>query len=288
VWDSETGYEWEGKDPGLIADFAVIGVSKTYGKTVGWQFKEGRDFSDAFPSDSSGIVMNETAVKFTGLKHPIGATIRQGSSSYHVIGVIKDMLMQSPYQPVKQTMFYLDKGKIINFKINPQLSASEALNRMGAVFKKYDPAEPFDYKFVDEEYEKKFNDEERTGKLAASFATLAILISCLGLFGMAAFMSGQRVKELGIRKVMGASVFNLWNLLSKDFLLLVMIAFLIASPITYYVMFLWLRHYPYHTAISWWIFAATGLGALVITILTVSYQSISAALANPAQSLKTE
>ena len=288
VRDSETGYEWEGKDPAMIADFAVIAITKTYGNVVGWQFKEGRNFSDAFPSDSSGIILNETAVKFMGLKRPVGATIRQGSSSYHVIGVIKDMLMESPYEPVKQTIFLLDKGKIINFKINPQLGANEALTRIGAVFKKYDPAEPFDYRFVDEEYAKKFNDEERTGKLAASFATLAILISCLGLFGMAAFMSGQRVKELGIRKVMGASVFSLWNLLTKDFFLLVMIAFLMASLITYFGMFLWLKHYPYHTAISWWIFIATGFGTFAITILTVSYQSVSAALTNPAQSLKTE
>jgi ABC-type antimicrobial peptide transport system permease subunit len=290
VWDNRSGYEWEGKDPNLIAQFATIGVTKTYGKTVGWQFKEGRDFSDAFLSDSSGIILNETAVKFTGLKHPVGATIKWAGDKMHVIGVIKDMLMESPYEPVKKTVFYLtrDRGSIINFKIKPGLSAAEALPKVGAVFKKYDPAEPFDYHFVDEDYAKKFNDEERIGKLAASFATLAILISCIGLFGMAAFMSGQRIKELGIRKVLGASLFSLWNLLTKDFLLLVIIAFLIASPITYFAMFVWLKHYPYHAAIPWWIFTATGFGALAITILTVSYQSISAALMNPAQTLKTE
>ena len=290
VWDSRSGYEWEGKDPNLIAQFATIGVTKTYGKTVGWQFKEGRDFSDAFLSDSSGIILNETAVKFTGLKHPVGATIKWAGIQMHVIGVIKDMLMESPYEPVKKTVFYLarDRGEIINFKIKPGLGTAEALAKIGAVFKRYDPAEPFDYQFIDEEYAKKFNDEARIGKLAASFATLAILISCIGLFGMAAFMSGQRIKELGIRKVLGASVFSLWNLLTKDFLLLVVIAFLIASPITYFAMFLWLKHYPYHVAISWWIFTATGFGALAITILTVSYQGISAALMNPAQTLKTE
>jgi putative ABC transport system permease protein len=290
VWDNRSGFEWEGKDPGLIADFATIAVTKAYGKTVGWQFKDGRDFSDAFLSDSSGIILNETAVKFMGLKHPIGATIRWGDYPMHVIGVIKDMLMQSPYEPVKQTIFWLatDKGTIVNFKIKPGLGAAEALTRIGTVFKKYDPAEPFAYRFIDEEYAKKFNDEERIGRLAASFAILAILISCVGLFGMAAFMSGQRVKELGIRKVLGASVFSLWNLLSKDFLLLVLIAFLIASPITYFGMFLWLEHYTYHTVIPWWIFTATGFGALAITALTVSYQSLSAALMNPVKSLKTE
>jgi ABC-type antimicrobial peptide transport system permease subunit len=292
VWDNRSGFEWEGKDPGLIGDFATIAVTKTYGKAVSWQLKEGRDFSDAFLTDSSGVILNETAVKFMGLKHPIGVTIRWGNEPMHVIGVIKDMLMQSPYDPVKQTIFYLasagDKGTIINFRIKPGLDAAEALTRVSAVFKKYDPAEPFAYKFIDEEYAKKFNDDQRTGRLAASLATLAILISCIGLFGMAAFMSGQRIKELGIRKVLGASVFSLWGLLSKDFLLLVTIAILIAGPITYFAMLRWLEHYRYHTAIPWWIFMATGVGALAITALTISYQSISAALMNPVQSLKTE
>jgi ABC-type antimicrobial peptide transport system permease subunit len=290
VWDSRSGFDWEGKDPNLIADFATISVTKAYGKAVGWKFIDGRDFSDAFLSDSSGIVLNESAVKFIGLKHPIGATVRWAGYPLHVIGVIKDMLMQSPYEPVKQTVYWLtkDKGDIVNFRIKPGLGAAEALSRISAVFKKYDPKEPFDYRFVDEEYAKKFNDEQRIGRLAASFATLAILISCIGLFGMAAFMSGQRVKELGIRKVLGASVFSLWNLLSRDFLLLVGIAFLIASPITYLGMLKWLAHYTYHTAIPWWIFTATGFGALAVTMLTVSYQSISAAMINPAKSLKTE
>lgn len=290
VWDSRSGFEWEGKDPNLIASFATIGITKAYGKTVGWQFKDGRDFSDAFRSDSSGVILNETAVEFMGLKHPVGATIRWGDYPLHVIGVVKDMLMQSPYEPVKQTIFWLttDKGDVVNFKLKPGLGTAEALARIGAVFKRYNPAEPFTYQFLDEEYAKKFDDEKRIGRLAASFATLAILISCIGLFGMAAFMAGQRIKELGIRKVLGASVFSLWNLLSKDFLLLVGIAFLIASPITYLGMAHWLEHYTYHTPIPWWIFAATGFGALAITVLTVSYQSISAALMNPVKSLKTE
>jgi len=290
VWDSRSGFEWEGKDPNLVASFATIGITKGYGKAVGLQFKDGRDFSDAFLSDSSGVILNETAVKFMGLKHPVGATIRWADYPLHVIGVVKDMLMQSPYEPVKPTVFWLttDKGDVVNFRIKPDLGAAEALARIGTVFKKYDPAEPFAYQFLDEEYAKKFNDEQRIGRLAASFATLAILISCIGLFGMAAFMAGQRIKELGIRKVLGASVFSLWSLLSKDFLLLVLLAFLIASPITYCGMVLWLEHYPYHTAIPWWIFATTGFGALVITMLTVSYQSISAAMVNPVKSLKTE
>jgi len=290
VWDSRSGFEWEGKDPNLVASFATIGITTAYGKAVGWQVNDGRDFSDAFLSDSSGVILNETAVKFMGLKHPVGATIRWSDYPLHVIGVVKDILMQSPYERVKPTVFWLttDKGDVVNFRIKPQLGPAEALARIGAVFKKYDPAEPFAYQFLDEDYAKKFNDEQRIGKLAASFAVLAILISCIGLFGMAAFMAGQRIKELGIRKVLGASVFSLWNLLSKDFLLLVLLAFLIASPITYFGMVQWLKHYTYHTPIPWWIFAATGAGALATTMLTVSYQSITAARMNPVKSLKTE
>ena len=156
------------------------------------------------------------------------------------------------------------------------------------MFKKYNPAQPFDYKFADTEYAKKFGNEERIGTLASSFATLAIFISCLGLFGMASFMAEQRIKEIGVRKVLGASVFNLWQLLSKDFVLLVLISLLIASPVAWYFMHGWLRNYDYHADVAWWIFILTGIGAMLITLLTVSYQSIKAALANPVKSLKTE
>jgi ABC-type antimicrobial peptide transport system permease subunit/AraC-like DNA-binding protein len=290
VWDNRSGYEWEGKDPGLIADFAAIAITKSFGKTVGWQLKEGRDFSDSFLSDSSGIILNETAVKFTGLKHPVGATISIGGYAMHVIGVIKDMLMESPYEPVKQTMYYLttEKGPVVNFKIKPDLNADQALTSIAAVFKKYDPKEPFDYRFVDEEYAKKFESEERIGQLAWFFAALAIFISCLGLFGMASFMAEQRVKEIGVRKILGASVFELWRLLSKEFVIMVIISLFIAIPVTSWVMYNWLQNYTYRTGLSWWVFAVSGLGALVITMLTVSYQSIKAALANPVKSLRTE
>ena len=158
----------------------------------------------------------------------------------------------------------------------------------GAEYKTYNPSQPFEYKFTDEEFAKKFGDEERIGKLAASFAVLAILISCLGLFGMASFMAERRVKEIGVRKVLGASVFNLWKLLSREFVILVFISLLIAVPISWYYLQGWLQHYPYRTTMSWWIFIAAGLGALVITLITVSFQAVKAALANPVESLRTE
>ncbi len=172
--------------------------------------------------------------------------------------------------------------------MNPEISATIALSKIETIFKKYNPSQPFDYNFVDEEYAKKFDNEERISKLATFFAILAIFISCLGLFGLASFVAEQRTKEIGIRKVLGATVFNLWQLLSKDFVVLVLLAFLIATPLSYYFMNNWIQNYAYHTDISWWIFALTGLGALLITLLTVSFQSIKSALMNPVKSLRTE
>jgi ABC-type antimicrobial peptide transport system permease subunit len=179
-------------------------------------------------------------------------------------------------------------GDFVIAKINPKVSAHEALNKIEKTFKAYNPAQPFEYQFVDEAYAEKFGNEERIGKLASFFASLAIFISCLGLFGMASFMAEQRIKEIGVRKVLGATVFNLWQLLSKDFVMLVIISLLIATPVSYYFMHQWLQGYQYRTEITWWIFAIAALGAMILTLLTVSYQSIKAALANPVKSLKTE
>jgi ABC-type antimicrobial peptide transport system permease subunit len=162
------------------------------------------------------------------------------------------------------------------------------LRKIETVFKKYSPAAPFEYKFVDEDYAQKFGSEERIGTLASFFAILAIFISCLGIFGLASFVAEQRTKEIGVRKVLGASVFNLWKMLSKDFVLLVVIALVIAIPTAYYFMSGWLEKYEYRTEIAWWVFAASGIGALLITLCTVSFQSIRAALANPVNSLRSE
>jgi ABC-type antimicrobial peptide transport system permease subunit len=287
---SSSGFDWPGKDPNLSIDFPQNAVSYNYGKTIGWQFKDGRDFSRAFLSDSSAVVINETAAKFMGLKNPVGETIKQFTNSFKVIGVAKDMVVESPYGQVRPTIYFLSKdpGGVVLLKINPKISAGEALGKIGTVFKTYNPAQPFEYQFVDQEYAKKFGNEERIGKLASFFASLAIFISCLGLFGMASFMAEQRVKEIGVRKVLGASVFNLWSMLSKDFVLLVVISLLIATPASYFFMHNWLQHYQYRADIAWWIFASAATGALTITLLTVSYQSIKAALANPVKSLRSE
>jgi ABC-type antimicrobial peptide transport system permease subunit len=200
------------------------------------------------------------------------------------------MVMGSPFESIYPTFFLLgyDAPNTITVRLAPQMSPSESLQKVGAVFKKYNPAVPFEYKFVDDEYAGKFGQEERISKLASFFAIFAVFISCLGLFGLASFVAEQRTKEIGVRKVLGASVSNLWQLLSKEFVLLVLISLVIASPIAYYLLSNWLENYSYRTDIPWWVFAVTGAGALVITLLTVSFQAIKAALINPVKSLRTE
>jgi putative ABC transport system permease protein len=287
---STSAIEWEGKDPNLSVDFPQNNISYDYGKTIGWQFSQGRDFSRSFPSDSAAVVLNQSAVNFMGLKAPVGALIKYYGHPFKVIGVSRDMISDSPYQQVRPTVYFLSKdpSSVVLIKLNPKLSAAEALEKIGGIFKTYNPAQPFEYQFVDQDYAKKFGNEERIGKLASCFAGLAIFISCLGLFGMASFVAEQRLKEIGVRKVLGASVFNLWAMLSKDFVLLVTISLLMAAPIAYYFMYNWLGGYQYHAGIAWWIFAVTAIGAMLITLLTVSYQSIRAALANPVRSLRSE
>ncbi len=287
---STSAVEWEGKDPSLSVDFPQNNISYDYGKTIGWQFAKGRDFSRNFLSDSAAVILNETAIQFMGLKDPLNSTIKYYGNRFKIIGVTKDLIVDSPYGQVRPTVYFLSKdpSSVVLIKINPKMSAGEALGKIGNVFKTYNPAQPFEYQFVDQDYAKKFGNEERIGKLASCFAGLAIFISCLGLFGMASFMAEQRIKEIGVRKVLGASVFNLWGMLSKDFVLLVVISLVIASPVAYYFMHNWLQNYQYHSAMAWWIFAVTAIGAMAITLLTVSYQSIKAALANPVKSLKTE
>ncbi|GAB3525099.1 ABC transporter permease [Emticicia fontis] len=288
------GFEWKGKDPGLQVDFGTLGVTYEYGKTIGWQFVSGRDFSRDFPTDSAGFVLNEAAVKLMGLTNPVGESIKWGTGfidgeNFKIVGVVKDMVMLSPFEPIKPTIFFLQGYKnYLLVKINPSVSAADALPKIETVFKKIAPNSPFDYQFVDESYARKFGDEERVANLATFFAILAIFISCLGLFGLASFVAEQRTKEIGIRKVLGASVASLWQMLSKDFVVLVILSCVIATPLAYYFMSSWLQKYSYRTEISWWIFVMVGVGALTVCLLTISYQAIKAALMNPVKTLKNE
>jgi ABC-type antimicrobial peptide transport system permease subunit len=289
VWSNNI-LDWKGKDPGLVVSPGTIAVSHDFGSTIGWTIVQGRDFSRSFASDTGAFILNEAAVKLMGFKEPVGQIVRWGDQGHMVIGVVKDMVMQSPYQPVRPTVFHLQPtwARLMTVRIKPGVPVREGLARIEPVFKKYNPGSPFVYKFTDDEYAKKFDDEERIGHLTTIFAILAIFISCLGLYGLASFVAEQRTKEIGIRKVMGASVFNLWKMLSKDFVRLVIISCAIAIPLAWYVLYRWLQQYEYRTELSWWIFGAATIGAIMITLLTVSYQAIKAAVMNPVNSLKAE
>ena len=251
----------------------------------------GRDFSREYPSDSAAFILNETAAKFIGINDPIGETITWNGRNYKVVGVIRDIVVESPYEPVRPSLYRLcdkDGGNVAVIRLNPEMDLHQTLSVIEKIYTKYSPSTPFDFKFVDEEYARKFGDEERAGRLSGSFATLAIFISCLSIFGLSSFMAERRRKEIGIRKVMGASVISVWQMLSRDFLLLVLIALLITIPLSFYFMGAWLQKFGYRTDLPWWIFVNTALGTLFITLVTVSLQSLKAAFANPASSLKTE
>ena len=297
VVSGNNGFDWKGKNPNKDASFGTLAVTHEHGKTVGWQFIAGRDFSSAFTSDSSGVVINEAAAKYMGLAEPVGETITwkwkdDPPVAYTVLGVIKDMVMESPYDPVEPTMFFvkpLNGGvSCINIRVKTGVTMSKAIPAIESAFKKLIPSVPFEYQFVDEDYAVKFAAEERIGKLAAFFAILAVVISCLGLFGLVSFVAERRTKEVGIRKVLGASVFEVWRLLSTEFTQLIIVSLLIATPVAYYFMYNWLQDYQYRADLSWWIFASAGAGAIVIALLTVSFQAIKAAIANPVKSLRTE
>lgn len=291
VWSNTYLYEWPGKEPSYKPIIGRVGVTHDFGKTVGFQVVAGRDFSRAYSSDSSGVILNESAVKIMGLNKPIGTLIREvGQPPRRVVGVVKDLLMQSPYGPVMPTVFQLSYNLVstITIRLKPTVAPADALKQVATVFNQHNPNAPFDYRFVDESFAQKFKTEARIVHLASVLAMLAIFISCLGLFGLASFTAEQRIKEIGVRKVLGASVLNLWGLLSKEFVVLVIIAFFIATPIAYYFLSNWLQQYDYRTDISWWIFAVSGASALVITLITVSFQSVKAALMNPVKSLRSE
>lgn len=289
-WTNSSGFQWRGKPAGLSEDFITMRVTPEFGKTIGWQIAQGRDFSRAFSLDSSAIILNESAAKLMGFASPLNEMIRYEGKNYLVVGVARDFVMDSPYEPVKPTVFTMRKANMpfVSIRLNPAWSASAALEKVAAVFEKYAPGESFNFKFIDTEFGLKFWREERVAHLTVVFSIMAIFISLLGIFGLATFVAEQRTKEIGVRKVLGAGVLNVWMLLSRDLVVLVLLAFFIATPVAWYFMHDWLMHYDYRTEMSWWVFAASGLGALAVTLLTVSFQSLKAALANPVRSLKSE
>lgn len=291
VWNSNGGFDWEGKDPDLATDFPNNSVSYDFGKTVQWKIKAGRDFSRALATDSMALIINESAAKFMGLEDPVGKTIRQGDDRLTVIGVVDDILQESPFFPVRPTFYHLDTyDAMVNvvLRLNPKQNASQSVAIIENTWKKYVDDVPFSYSFVDEAFGDKFKAEEHIGKLSSYFAVLAIFISCLGLFGMASFVAEQRTKEIGIRKVLGASVTNLLRLLSTEFVLLVATSCIIAVPVAWYYLGQWLNNYDYRVEISWLVFIVATVLALLITLFTVGFQAIKAATANPVRSLRNE
>ncbi len=296
IWSNRGGYTWEGKPEGFQEDLAWTEVSPEYAKSLNLKIVEGRDFSREFASDSLGVLINETAKKYLGMENPVGKLLKDDDEEdpappLKIIGVVEDIIAQSPYEPVKQGLYVFDRfnnSSYYNLRLNPNQSASQNIAIIEGVFKQHFPDIPFQYDFVDAEYAEKFAAEERVGTLSGVFTALAILISCLGLFGLTSFVAEQRTKEIGVRKVLGATVFNVWNMLSKDFLKLVIISCFIAVPIAYYVMNGWLQEYPYRVILKWWIFALAMLGAMFVTVVTVSFQAIRAARSNPIKSLRTE
>lgn len=285
-----TAVGWKGKTHGTSPLFIANKVTYDYGETIGWNILSGRDFSQSFSTDTSAMILNQSAVQLMGLREPLNELVKLGGKDFRVIGVVSDMIKFSPFDQVKPSLFTIspEATNVINIRMAAQVPVSSALAKIEAVFKKYNPAAPFEFKFVDEEYAAKFSNEMKIGKLAGFFAALAIFISGLGLFGLASFVATQRTKEIGVRKVLGASVFNVWKLLSKDFVLLVIISLLIAVPAAWYFMHGWLENYRYRINISGWVFVLSGAGALLLTVMMVSFQAIKAAIANPVRALRTE
>jgi len=293
-WSDGWGQKWEGKDPNDNTSFDRYLADEGLGATAGLQFVQGRDFDlEQFPTDSTGMIVNESSLKIMKFKDPIGKTVSDLGIDWHIVGVVKDFILTSPYESTRPLLICGAKSSFMKFdvvhiKLNGKNSASDNLKRAEAIFKKYNREYPFEYKFVDEAYARKFDNEQRQGTLAALFAGLTIFISCLGLFGLATYMAENRIKEIGIRKVLGASVAGITTLLSKDFITLIIISFIIAAPLAYWGMSKWLIDYTYRISINWWVFALAGSLSLIIALLTVGYQSIKAAIANPVKNLRTE
>lgn len=290
-WSNTWGLQWQGKDPKDRTPINRFCADDAVTKTLGLQLVAGRDFDlKNFPTDSNAALLNESAVKHMRLKEPLGQIIKDMGQDWHVVGVIKDFIINSPYHPLEPMFIAGAKGwfNVIHIKLNGKNSIDKNIAALKSVFKKYNPEYEVNYRFADEEYARKFDDEKRTGTLASLFALLTIVISCLGLFGLSSYMAENRIKEIGVRKVLGASVTDITMLLSKDFLKLVLVSFIIAAPVAYWAMYTWLQNYPYRVSIHWWVFTIAGLSAVLIALITVSFQAIKAAVANPVKSLRTE
>ena len=288
---TNSGFDWEGKDPNMSEEFSTLRVTHEFGKVIDWQIVEGRDFSLDRPTDTATFIINEAAVEYMNMDNPVGKIIDwKYDVPRQIIGVVENMVTQNPYEPVRPMLFFLDYNRSFNaaIRLKPSAVVSDAIPAIETVFKKYDPVNVFSYEFADEEHARKFRSEVRIGKLSGFFSLLAIIISCVGVFGLAAYVAARRTKEIGIRKVLGASVLNVWQLLSKEFVILVLLACGMAIPIAWYFANDWLQGFEYRTALDWWVFVVAAVAALGITLMTVSFQAVKAAVRNPSESLRSE
>ncbi|MEO1262651.1 MAG: ABC transporter permease [Bacteroidota bacterium] len=299
VYSNQIGFDWEGKDPNTQPLFSITSCSWEYGKAVGWEVIQGRDFDRELKIDSSAMIINEAAYELIGVEDIVGKTIRQGDiedgtyvveDTRTVVGVVKNLIMESPWDPVRPAMFLMEPtwSNYLLVRFRQGQPVQDGIAAVEKIYQTLSPSSPFEFDFVDDKYNQKFRSEERIGHLARIFAILAIFISCLGLFGLSTYVAEQRTKEIGIRKVLGASVSNLWAMQSKSFVVLVLLSCLIAVPIAWYYLDGWLDSYEYRVDLSWTVFVLSAILALAVTLLTVSYQSIRAAMANPVNSLRSE
>jgi putative ABC transport system permease protein len=289
VWWRSPAPNWDGKPADLNIIFSVLTTDVDFAKTVGAKMLQGKDFS-GMPSDSSSLLLNKAAIEATGLKDPVGKQLRNGDRAYTIIGVTDNVVMGSPFNPVEPMVMYFMPGNTysISIRLKPAVTLSNALQSVETVFKKYNPAVPFEYRFVDEEFGKKFATEELISRITNIFAGLAIFICCLGLAGLVSFTVEKRIREIGIRKVLGASIAQVILLVSKEFVKLVLIAFLLSIPVAWWFMNDWLAKYEYHTDINVWLFAAVGFIMLGVTLIVIVVNTFKAAATNPVKSLRAE
>ncbi|MFI5192644.1 MAG: ABC transporter permease [Chitinophagales bacterium] len=295
VYSRNTIDDWPGRLPNEPLTLVMSSISDSdYFRTLGMQLVAGRNFTGNPAADSLCAILNESAVKRMRFKDPINQTITWGLSDFphhlRIIGVVKDALMTSPFAPAEPTIFPYNQNVAytLMYRLSPTVNTEDALLRLKSIFEKYNPEMPFEYRFVDEDYATKFAFETLIGKLAGIFAALTVFISCLGLFGLAAYLAEQRTKEIGIRKVLGASVSQVWVLLTRDFIVLVLISCALASPIAFYFLQRWLQNYYYRIHIGPGVFIFSAIIAIIISITTISFQAVKAAIANPVKSLRTE
>jgi putative ABC transport system permease protein len=290
VWRTNGGFNWKGKDPNFAVDFPNNGVSHEYGKTIGWKIIQGRDFSKEIASDSNAMIITTQTLRIMNLENPIGETITWEENPYHIIGVVDNIVVGSPYSGDRACVFHISNQQenVISMRLSGTMGTQEALGKIEKIYKSYAPEVPFSYNFVDVTFAQKFGEEERIGKLSSLFTYMAMFISILGLLGLAAYTTEKRTKEIGVRKVLGATMINICQLIAKEFVVLTLISFLVAVPVSYFFMNNWLQNFEYRAPISIWVYLAAGIFTLLLTITVVSYQAIKAALRNPIKSLRTE